>query len=85
MRRYISYEKSEGLYQVEPDLTAGRQAGRQSGIRDLGEVRNFKRLLQIEIVDFPLYLAKVLHCLSKFNTFLTTISLEGHFIKYETL
>ena len=62
-RLYINCEKSGGLYLAEPSLTAGWQFGR----RNLGEARDFQCLLQIEIFDFSLCLAKVLHYFNNFD------------------
>ena len=67
VRLYINCEKSGGLYLVEPGLTAGWLAGRQN----LGEAQDFKCLLQIEIFDFPLCLAKVLHYFNNFGALQT--------------
>ena len=55
-RLYITCGKSGGLYLAEPGLTAGWLA-----VWQLGEARDFQCLLQIEIFDFSLCLAKVLH------------------------
>ena len=52
---------------MEPGLTAGWQFGR----RNLGEVRDFQCLLQIEIFNFPLCLAKVLHYFNNFDALQT--------------
>jgi len=73
---YITYEKSGDLHLAELGLLADRQSGRQN----LGEAWNFKSLLQIEIFDFLLCLAKILHCFSNFNAFLT-LSQGKHFYK----
>ena len=66
-RLYITCGKSGGLYLAEPGLTAGRQAGR----RNLGEARDFQCLLQIEIFNFSLCLAKVLHYFNNFDALQT--------------
>ena len=62
-RLYITCGKFGGLYLAEPGLTAGWQAGR----RNLGEAIDFQCLLQIEIFDFSLCLAKVLHYFNNFD------------------
>ena len=67
---YINCEKSGGLYLAEPGLTAGWQAGRQN----LGEARDFQCLLQIEIFDFSLCFAKVLHYFNNFDALQTLFS-----------
>ena len=64
---YITCGKSGGLYLAEPGLTAGWLAGR----RNLGEARDFQCLLQIEIFDFSLCLAKVLHYFNNFDALQT--------------
>ena len=66
-RLYITCGKSGGLYLAEPGLTAGWQFGRQN----LGEARDFQCLLQIEIFDFSLCLAKVLHYFNNFDALQT--------------
>ena len=66
-RFYITCGKSGGLYLAEPGLTAGWQYDR----RNLGEARDFQCLLQIEIFDFSLCLAKVLHYFSNFDALQT--------------
>ena len=66
-RLCIHCEKSGGLYLAEPGLTAGWQFGR----RNLGEARDFQCLLQIEIFDFSLCLAKVLHYFNNFDALQT--------------
>ena len=67
-------EKSGGLYLAEPGLTAGWLAGRQFGRRNLGEAWDFKCLLQIEIFDFLLSLAEVLHFFNNFDVLQTLFS-----------
>ena len=64
-RLYITCGKSGGLYLAKPGLTAGWQFGR----RNLGEAIHidFQCLLQIEIFDFSLCLAKVLHYFNNFD------------------
>ena len=49
----------------------GRQAGWQFGRRNLGEARDFQCLLQIEIFDFSLCLAKVPHYFNNFDALQT--------------
>ena len=56
-----------GLYLAEPGLMAGWQFGR----RNLGEAIDFQCLLQIEIFDFSLCLAKVLHYFNNFDALQT--------------
>ena len=67
---YINCEKSGGLYLAEPGLTAGWQFSR----RNLGEASDFKCLLQIEIFDFLLSLAEVLHYFNNFDVLQTLFS-----------
>ena len=62
-RLYITCGKSVGLYLAEPGLTAGWLAGR----RNLGEASDFQCLLQIEIFNFSLCLAKALHHFYNFD------------------
>ena len=71
VRLCIHCEKSGGLYLAKPGLTAGWQAGWQFGRRNLGEARDFQCLLQIEIFDFSLCLAKVLHYFNNFDALQT--------------
>ena len=66
-RLYITCGKSGGLYLAEPGLTSGWQAGRQN----LGEASDFQCLLQIEIFNFLLCLAKVLHYFNNFDALQT--------------
>jgi len=77
-RLYINCEKSGGLYLAEPGLTAGWLAGWQAGWlagrRNLGEAWDFKCLLQIEIFDFLLSLAEVLHYFNNFDVLQTLFS-----------
>ena len=68
---YITCGKSGGLYLAEPGLTAGWLAVWQFGRRNLGEARDFQCLLQIEIFDFSLCLAKVLHYFNNFDALQT--------------
>ena len=90
VRLYINCEKSGGLYLAEPGLTAGWQAGWLAGRlagrlagwqagwlagrRNLGEAWDFKYLLQIEIFDFLLSLAEVLHYFNNFDALQTLFS-----------
>ena len=50
---------------------AGWLAGWQFGRRNLGEAKDFQCLLQIEIFDFSLCLAKVLHYFNNFDALQT--------------
>ena len=64
-RLYITCGKSGGR---NPVL---RQAGWQFGRRNVGETSDFQCLLQIEIFDFSLCLAKVLHYFNNFDALQT--------------
>ena len=68
-RLYITCGKSGGLYLAEPGLMAGWQFGR----RNLGKAIDFQCLLQIEIFDFSLCLAKVLHYFNNFDALQTPL------------
>ena len=58
----------------------GRLAGRPAGWQNLVETWNFKSLLQIETLDFPLCLAEVLHCFSNLDAFIALFPCK-HFYK----
>ena len=63
---YITYEKSGGLYLVEPGLW---QAGWLAG-KIWVRLEILKACHRSKSFDFPLCLAKVLHCFSNFDAFL---------------
>ena len=73
-RLYITCGKSGGLYQAKPGLMACWLAGWQFGRRNLGKARDFQCLLQIEIFDFLLCLAWVLHYFNNFDVLQTLFS-----------
>ena len=75
-RLYITCGKSGGLYLAEPGLTAGWLAGWQFGRRNLGKARDFQCLLQIEIFNFSLCLAKVLHYFNNFDALQTLFKIN---------
>ena len=58
-------EISGNLHLAQPDLTAGRLAGR----RNIGEFQNFQSWLLVEIFDLSLHLTKVQHHYSLTNAF----------------
>ena len=73
-RLYITCGKSGGLYLAEP---RGWLAGWQFGRRNLGEARDFKCLLQIEIFDYLL-------CLARYCIISTTLMHCKRFFKINT-
>ena len=68
-RLYITCEKSRGLPLAEPGLTAGRLAD-EFWVR----FEILKLAVYIEMFNFLLCLAKVLHCFSNFDAFLMLFS-----------
>ena len=69
VRLYLTSERSGGLHLVEPGLTAGREAS--SLAHEIwARLEILKACSRSEIFNFPLCLAKVLHCFSNFDALL---------------